>query len=119
MHACLFAKMTNGQQADREEGQQADQGSPRHANELVYDHLYMYIYMMINVDGCYGTPQGYKKPLQPEDIFEVSDDDRVEVVSKQFRIHWAAEMQKPNGPSLVCSAVLTYLMDCLVVHLFH
>lgn len=46
-------------------------------------------------------PQGYKQPLQPEDIFEVSEDDRVEVVSADFRTHWARQMAKPGGPSLV------------------
>ena len=45
--------------------------------------------------------QGYKQPLQPEDIFEVSEDDSVEVVSAHFRTHWARQMAKPGGPSLV------------------
>lgn len=52
--------------------------------------------------------QGYKQPLQPDDIFEVSNNDRVEVVSADFRRQWGAQMAKPGGPSLVRASHLQY-----------
>lgn len=46
-------------------------------------------------------PQGYKQPLDAEDIFGLAPDDKMEVVSKDFRAQWEEELEKPNGPSLV------------------
>lgn len=45
--------------------------------------------------------QGYKQPLEAEDIFGLAPDDKVESVAKDFRAQWQQELQKPNGPSLV------------------
>ncbi len=48
------------------------------------------------------TPlQGYKQPLEADDIFHLADDDCVGAVSQDFRAQWHKELEKPNGPSLV------------------
>jgi hypothetical protein len=45
--------------------------------------------------------QGHKQPLEAEDIFGLAPDDRVEATSKDFRVQWHKELEKPQGPSLV------------------
>ena len=49
-------------------------------------------------------PQGYQRPLQLEDVFDLAPDDRVQAISKDFERHWQAELPKKESggkPSLV------------------
>ena len=48
--------------------------------------------------------QGYKRPLQMEDIFDLAPGDRVQAVSKDFEHNWRAQLAKKESggkPSLV------------------
>ena len=51
--------------------------------------------------------QGYKRPLQLEDVFDLAPDDRVEEVAKDFERRWNKELRKKETggkPSLVRAA---------------
>ena len=71
----------------------------------------------------HGSPQGYKEPLQAEDVFDLAADDQVETVSKDFEAHWNEEMEKPNGPSLVRCTAATHQVDspapCILQQVLH
>ena len=52
--------------------------------------------------------QGYKRPLQLEDVFDLAPDDRVETVAKDFDRRWDKELRKKETggkPSLVRTAL--------------
>lgn len=59
--------------------------------------------------------QGHKQPLEAEDIFGLAPDDRVEAVSKDFRVQWHKELEKPQGPSLVRFAAILRQLRCGLV----
>ncbi|KAL3160420.1 hypothetical protein ABBQ32_010743 [Trebouxia sp. C0010 RCD-2024] len=44
--------------------------------------------------------QGYRAPLQFEDIWDLPPDDRVDVLAKRFRPIWKEQLERRGGPSL-------------------
>ena len=58
--------------------------------------------------------QGYKRPLQMEDMFELAPGDRVQAVSKDFELSWRAQLAKKESggkPSLVRLLVHQWSLD--------